>query len=69
MDDKLMKKAPRASGVSTRREVVEPELSTLVRLSEQAEIRNWRGKLRWDGDLDAMRTDRKDAQSAGSGHR
>ncbi len=58
IDDELMKEALRTSGVKTKREVVELGLRTLVRLNEQAEIRNWRGKLRWEGDLDAMRTDR-----------
>jgi hypothetical protein len=29
-----------------------------VRLNRQAEIRRLRGKLDWQGDLDAMRTDR-----------
>jgi len=30
----------------------------LLRLSRQAQIRGFRGKLRWHGDLDAMRRDR-----------
>jgi hypothetical protein len=29
----------------------------LLRLQKQAEIRKYRGKLEWQGDLDAMRTD------------
>jgi hypothetical protein len=29
----------------------------LVRLKRQAGVRRWRGKLDWDGDLEAMRTD------------
>jgi hypothetical protein len=32
-------------------------LRTLLRLRKQAEIRRFRGKLHWHGDLDAMRTD------------
>ncbi|HHW64067.1 MAG TPA: type II toxin-antitoxin system VapB family antitoxin, partial [Rhodocyclaceae bacterium] len=42
----------------TKREVVETGLRTLLRLCEQQKIRNLRGKLDWQGDLDAMRTDR-----------
>lgn len=58
IDDKLMRDALRATGLKTKREAVELGLRTLVRLRKQAEIRRWRGKLEWQGDLDAMRTDR-----------
>jgi len=37
---------------------VELGLRTLLRLSRQEEIRRFRGKLDWQGDLDAMRTDK-----------
>jgi hypothetical protein len=37
---------------------VELGLQTLLRLSRQTEIRRLRGKLEWQGDLEAMRTDR-----------
>jgi Arc/MetJ family transcription regulator len=57
IDDKLMKDALRASGASTKKDAVERGLRMLVRLNKQAEIRKFRGKLRWEGDLDAMRTD------------
>jgi Arc/MetJ family transcription regulator len=58
IDDKLMKAAMRATGLKTKREVVEFGLRTLVSLRAQEEIRQVRGKLRWEGDLDAMRTGR-----------
>lgn len=57
IDDKLMQDALRASGMKTKREAVELALRTLVRLNQQAEIRKYRGKLNWQGDLDKMRTD------------
>ena len=57
IDDQLMEEALRATGVHTKRDAVELGLRTLVRLKKQAEIRKFRGKLRWEGDLDAMRTD------------
>ena len=57
IDDSLMKAALRATGLKTKREAVELGLRTLVKLREQAEIRNYRGKLDWVGDLDAMRSD------------
>lgn len=58
IDDKLMQASLRATGLKTKREAVEAGLRTLVRLSRQEEIRRYRGKLNWRGDLDAMRTDK-----------
>jgi Arc/MetJ family transcription regulator len=43
--------------LKTKREVVEEALRTLLRLKRQAEIRRFRGKLDWKGDLHAMRSD------------
>ncbi len=57
IDDKLMKETLRATGLKTKREAVELGLRTLLRLRRQARIRRFRGKLIWQGDLDAMRTD------------
>ena len=57
IDDKLMRDTLRATGLKTKREAVELALRTLLRLQRQSEIRNLRGKLDWQGDLEAMRTD------------
>jgi Arc/MetJ family transcription regulator len=57
IDDKLMRDTLRATGLKTKRESVERGLRTLLRLSKQAEIRRLRGKLAWQGDLHAMRSD------------
>jgi Arc/MetJ family transcription regulator len=58
IDEKLMRDALRATGLKTKRETVELGLRTLLRLRRQAEIRRFRGKLEWRGDLEAMRSDR-----------
>ncbi|MGD9843122.1 MAG: type II toxin-antitoxin system VapB family antitoxin [Steroidobacteraceae bacterium] len=58
IDDKLMKDTLRATGLKTKREVVELGLRTVLRLRKQEKIRSFRGKLAWQGDLNAMRTDR-----------
>ncbi|MFU2487739.1 type II toxin-antitoxin system VapB family antitoxin [Thauera sp. WH-1] len=58
IDDHLMQDALRMTGLKTKREVVETGLRTLLRLCEQQRIRSLHGKLDWQGDLDAMRTDR-----------
>jgi len=57
IDDKLMRDALRATGLKTKREAVEEGLRMLLRLKRQADIRMFRGKLEWHGDLDAMRSD------------
>ena len=57
IDDKLMEDTLRATGLKTKREAVELGLRTLLRLRQQEEIRHFRGKLNWQGDLEAMRTD------------
>lgn len=58
IDDNLMNKALKATGLKTKREVVETGLRTLVALKRQAGIRRFRGKLGWEGDLASSRTDR-----------
>jgi Arc/MetJ family transcription regulator len=58
IDDKLMKDTLRATGLKTKREAVELGLRTVLRLRQQEELRRFRGKLAWEGDLDAMRTDK-----------
>ncbi len=55
IDDKLMRDTLRATGLKTNREAVELGLQTLLRLKKQSEIRQFRGKLEWTGDLDSLR--------------
>ncbi|HET8551646.1 MAG TPA: type II toxin-antitoxin system VapB family antitoxin [Gammaproteobacteria bacterium] len=58
IDDKLMQDTLRVTGLKTKREAVEMGLRTLLRLRRQEEIRRFRGKLDWQGNLDEMRADR-----------
>jgi Arc/MetJ family transcription regulator len=55
LDDKLIERAQKLTGIKTKRGVVQEALRTLVLLREQSELRNLRGKLQWEGDLDAQR--------------
>ncbi|MGC9969966.1 MAG: type II toxin-antitoxin system VapB family antitoxin [Bryobacteraceae bacterium] len=57
IDDQLMRDTLRATGLKTKREAVDEALRTLLRLKKQGEIRRLRGKLDWQGDLNAMRSD------------
>ncbi len=45
----------KAAGTTTKRETVEKALELLVRIDAQKAFRKLRGKLQWEGDLDAMR--------------
>lgn len=58
IDDNLMSDVLKLTGLKTKREAVELGLRTLVRLRKQEKIRNFRGKLNWEGDLDSMRTEK-----------
>jgi Arc/MetJ family transcription regulator len=58
IDDKLMSDTLKATGLRTKREAVELGLKTLLRLRQQSEIKKLRGKITWEGDLDAMRREK-----------
>jgi Arc/MetJ family transcription regulator len=55
IDDKLMIAAMKASKAKTKREAIERGLESLVAQEGQQEIRKLRGKVNWQGDLDAWR--------------
>ena len=55
LDDKLVERAQKLTGIKTKREVVQEALRTLILLREQAEIRQLRGKLTWEGNLAEQR--------------
>jgi Arc/MetJ family transcription regulator len=55
IDDKLMQDALRATGAKTKREVVERGLEMLVRLRAQEKLRDLKGKIAWEVNLDEMR--------------
>jgi Arc/MetJ family transcription regulator len=58
LDDKLIERAQKLTGIKTKREVVHEALRLLILLSEQGEVRSLRGKLPWDGDLNNQRVSR-----------
>ena len=57
IDDDLMDDVLKATGLKTKREAVELGLKILLRLRRQEQIKSFRGKLKWEGDLEAMRAD------------
>ena len=59
IDDELMRSALAATGLRTKKAVVEEALKLLVKLKGQERIRELRGKLTsWEGDIDEPRRDR-----------
>jgi Arc/MetJ family transcription regulator len=58
IDDRLMRQAMRSSGARTKRAVVEEGLRLLIQTKGQATIRRLRGKVAWQGDLNASRLER-----------
>jgi Arc/MetJ family transcription regulator len=57
IDDKLMALALEATGLKTKKEVVEEGLKALIKIKNQSKLKSLRGKLKWEGDLDKMRAD------------
>jgi len=58
LDDKLVERAQKLTGIKTKREVVHEALRVLILLNEQAQVRLMRGKFPWDGNLDNQRQSR-----------
>jgi Arc/MetJ family transcription regulator len=58
VDSELIRKALSSTGMKNKRAIVEEGLRTLIRLQAQEELLKMAGTVDWDGDLDAMRTDK-----------
>jgi len=58
IDDDLMTSALKASGKKTKKDTIEEALRLLVQIRGRREIRKFRGKLKWSGNLDEMRLDK-----------
>jgi len=53
-----MDEALKLSETKTKREVVELGLRALIKLRKQENIKRFKGKLKWTGDLKGMRANR-----------
>jgi Arc/MetJ family transcription regulator len=58
IDDNLMNSALKASGRRTKKDAIEDGLKLLIRMKGQERIRDFRGKLKWTGNLEEMRLDK-----------
>jgi Arc/MetJ family transcription regulator len=55
IDEKIIKKAIKYTGLKTKKEVINYALKELIIRKERKEILQLAGKLHWEGDLDEMR--------------
>ena len=55
IDAELLDKAMHTANGQTQRQLVEDALRLFTLRSKQVEARKYRGKLRWEGNLDEMR--------------
>lgn len=58
LDQDLIEQAKALTGIKTTRAVVHEALQTFVQRREQAAVRQLRGKLHWEGDLESSRMSR-----------
>lgn len=58
LDDDLIRTALKLSGFKTKRKAIEEGLRLLVQLNLQRNVRSFRGKLKWVGNLSRMRMDK-----------
>jgi Arc/MetJ family transcription regulator len=56
IDDSLMAEVLKVSGAKSKREAVELGLRTLLALKQQERIKQFKGQLKWEGDLEQLRT-------------
>ncbi|MBO6535352.1 MAG: type II toxin-antitoxin system VapB family antitoxin [Balneolaceae bacterium] len=61
IEDELMDQVLEKGAFKTKKEAVNEGLKLLLDRINQQKIRDYRGKLTWSGDLNAMRTDVDDS--------
>lgn len=59
IDDQLITDVQKITGIKTKKDAVEEGLKLLLRLKRQEKVRSRRGKLKWTGNLETMRLDKK----------
>lgn len=52
IDEQLIADALKVTGLKTKKEVIEMGLKTLIDLKKQEQIKQFKGKLKWEGDLE-----------------
>lgn len=58
IDNQLIDRARELTGIQSKRELVDYALRRLIQIEEQSIIKNLRGKLHWEGDINISRENR-----------
>ncbi|MGA6986369.1 MAG: type II toxin-antitoxin system VapB family antitoxin [Terriglobales bacterium] len=58
IDDELMRQAMRLGGIDTKRATVEAALRLFIQTRSQVGMRRFRGKVKWEGNLEESRRGR-----------
>jgi Arc/MetJ family transcription regulator len=58
LDERLVSRAQKLTGLKTKKELVNHALSELVRKKDQKSILRLKGKIAWTGDLEKLRESR-----------
>jgi Arc/MetJ family transcription regulator len=58
LNDSLMESALKVSESKTKKGAIEEALKLLVQMKSQVKVKEYRGKLKWTGNLDESRSDK-----------
>lgn len=56
IENRLLEEILQSTGLTTKQEAIEHALKTFLAIEKQKEILKFKGKLKWEDDLDAMRS-------------
>jgi Arc/MetJ family transcription regulator len=59
LDDNLVEDCIKATGIKTRKALIDHALKELLRHENQVKILDLKGNINWEGNLDEWRQDRK----------
>ncbi|MFC1820185.1 type II toxin-antitoxin system VapB family antitoxin [Thermodesulfobacteriota bacterium] len=59
LDDNLVENCIKATGIKTRKALIDHALKELLRHENQIKILDLKGNINWEGNLDEWRQDRK----------
>ena len=62
LDEQLLEQVVRLGGFDTKKAAVNTALAEYVKLLKRRELLAMRGQVRWEGDLAALRADRRGRQ-------
>lgn len=63
INQELLNEAIKLTGLANATEAIEYALQKTIKLQRQAEVKKFRGKLTWDGDIETMRADNHNTEN------